>query len=314
MIRRNLSFGLLTIISTLLLSCGDKTRQPTTLEAGLSLPDEKTTPASRSITEAFKSYWYAGEAEITSYELEQARYGELRQGHAVLIYVTEPFLPEIQVKADRQSRETPSVLKLNSTKKYLTGIYPYSIMTSTFSPVRTQEHAIKVSGSVQEWCGHTYTQINNRKQFEYMSHSYFEGEADETKTLEPAYLENEIWTLIRLAPEELPIGQTAMIPSLEYIRTAHIDAKAYQAEASLEEDSDLSAYTIHYPELGRTLAISFETAFPHTIAGWTETARSGYGAGARELTSKASLKKRIKGPYWRQNSNSDSNLRDSLGL
>ncbi|MEX0361456.1 MAG: septum formation inhibitor Maf, partial [Allomuricauda sp.] len=51
----------------------------------------------KKLSEDFKSYWYAGNAEITSYKLEQARYGELRDGTAVLIYVTEPFLPEKQV-------------------------------------------------------------------------------------------------------------------------------------------------------------------------------------------------------------------------
>ena len=39
----------------------------------------------------FKEYWYQGKAEITSYDLEQARYGELHKGHAVLVFVTEEF-------------------------------------------------------------------------------------------------------------------------------------------------------------------------------------------------------------------------------
>ena len=82
----------------------------------------------------FKEYWYSGEAEITSYKLEQARYGELREGKAVLIFVTEPFLADKQVKANRSNPENIPVLKLNSTKKYLTGIYPYSIMSSSFYP------------------------------------------------------------------------------------------------------------------------------------------------------------------------------------
>jgi|GEM_PF-4377681 len=37
------------------------------------------------ITKQFKEYWYAGKAEVSSYELEQARYGELRKGHAVFL-------------------------------------------------------------------------------------------------------------------------------------------------------------------------------------------------------------------------------------
>ena len=45
-------------------------------------------------------YWYRGEAEITTYDLRQARYGELREGTAVLIQVSEPFLAEKQVKSN----------------------------------------------------------------------------------------------------------------------------------------------------------------------------------------------------------------------
>ena len=33
-------------------------------------------------SQEFRDYWYAGEAEITRYKLEQARYGEIHQGDA----------------------------------------------------------------------------------------------------------------------------------------------------------------------------------------------------------------------------------------
>ena len=173
----------------------------------LSEPIEVTsqTVNTRELSKEFKDYWYAGNAEITSYEIKQARYGELREGTAVTIFVTEDFLPGAQVKANNPSKENIPVLKLNSTKKFLTGIYPYSIMTSTFSPVNSEEHALKVSNSVQEWCGHVYAQLNNKKQFEVTAHSYFEGEADQNMKLPKTWLENELWNLIRINPNELPI-------------------------------------------------------------------------------------------------------------
>ena len=98
--------------------------------ANATVTEEKTiaTVDSNELSQAFKDYWYQGKAEITSYKLEQARYGEMRDGNAVLIYVTEDFLPEVQVKADRQNAKNIPVLKLNSTKNFNTGIYPYSIM------------------------------------------------------------------------------------------------------------------------------------------------------------------------------------------
>ncbi|MDP7238046.1 MAG: hypothetical protein QGI34_15090, partial [Candidatus Latescibacteria bacterium] len=40
---------------------------------------------------SFGDYWYQGKAEITSYTLKQARYGEIHDGHVVLIFVTEDF-------------------------------------------------------------------------------------------------------------------------------------------------------------------------------------------------------------------------------
>jgi hypothetical protein len=44
----------------------------------------------REITD-FEKYWFNGEAELSSFQLTQARYGELREGKAVMIFVTEPF-------------------------------------------------------------------------------------------------------------------------------------------------------------------------------------------------------------------------------
>ena len=52
----------------------------------------------------FKNYWYQGKAEVASYKLEQARYGEMRDGHAVLVFVTEDFSKSKQVKLDNSQR------------------------------------------------------------------------------------------------------------------------------------------------------------------------------------------------------------------
>jgi hypothetical protein len=268
----------------------------------------------KPLSKEFKSYWYAGDAEITSYKLEQARYGEIRKGKAVLIYVTEPFLPEIQVKADRSSNTNVPVLKLNKTKKYLTGIYPYSIMSSTFYPVHDNQHALKTSLSVQEWCGHVYSQMNNREKFEFTSHSYFEGEADQNLTLDKAILENEIWNKVRIDPDGLPKGEITIIPSLEYFRVQHNPVRSYSANASLEKQGGFYSYTIEYTDTQRKLTINFETEFPYQIQSWEEEFKSGYGANAKVFTSKGTKLKTLKTPYWKQNSNEFIGLRDSLAL
>ncbi|GGI57696.1 septum formation inhibitor Maf [Winogradskyella haliclonae] len=262
------------------------------------------------LSKDFNEYWYAGEAEITSYKLEQARYGEIRDGKAVLVFVTEDFLPEIQVKADNYSKDNIPVLKLNATKNFNTGIYPYSIMQSTFYPVSNNKHAIKVSASIQEWCGHVYAQLNNRDDFEIKSHSYFQSEADQEISLEKSITENQLWTQLRINPKSLPTGKIKAIPSLEYMRLKHGKFKAYEAEAELKND----AYTLFYPDLNRTLKINFNQEFPHDIMGWEETFRDGYGPNAKLLTTKATKIKTIKSAYWGKNSNADEGLRETLGL
>ena len=268
----------------------------------------------KKLSETFKKYWYAGDAEITSYKLQQARYGETRDGEAVLIYVTEPFLSEKQVKADGNNPDNIPVLKLNSTKNYLTGIYPYSIMSSSFYSVYDNQHAVKLSFSAQEWCGQVYAQLNNREKFDIMSHSYFEKEADQNFKLDKTILENELWNKIRIDPENLPQGEFEVIPSLEYIRLSHKELKPYKATLSLNESGETTRYEINYPELQRTLRINFTNAFPYRIEGWSETFASGFGKQAKQMTSTATKMKTLKTPYWQQNGNKDLSLRDSLGL
>nr|WP_299067578.1 septum formation inhibitor Maf [uncultured Allomuricauda sp.] len=296
-------------------SCIDKTNA-SNKEIALNTNKELKTAAipKKQLSEDFKKYWYAGKAEITSYKLEQARYGQIRDGNSVLIYVTEPFLPGKQVKADGNNPDNVNVLKLNATKNYLTGIYPYSIMSSTFYPIYDNQHAIKTSLSMQEWCGHVYSQINNRELFEFTSHSYFENEADQNLSLEKNILENEIWTKIRIHPQNLPVGDLKLIPSLEYIRLRHKEIKAYSAKATLVSKGDISSYTLTYPDLERSLTINFTTEFPHTIESWSEEFKSGFGPKAKMMTTKATKLKSLKTPYWGQNGNEDLILRDSLGL
>ena len=298
----------------LLLIAGLSGCQEMPLQAGIETTAPEPAPKPFPLSKAFRTYWYGGQGELTSFSLKQARYGELRDGHAVLIYVTEPFDPQKQVKDDRKDEESVSVLKLNRTKKFLTGIYPYSVMTSVFHPVGDHTGALKVSTSVQEWCGHTYTQLNQRDSLEIMGHSYFESEADQLVTLPKTLTEDEIWNKIRVAPERLPQGEVSVVPSLEYLRLKHQPFKDYTAQLSLSEPGPVRTFTLRYPELNRSLEIRFEGSFPHRILGWSETYPEGFGANSEVLSTVAERVKTIQTPYWRQNSNADSVLRESLGL
>jgi len=273
----------------------------------------------------FNAYWYAGKAEISAYELQQARYGEYHEGEAVLVFVTEDFLKEKQVKDEGISRKaSESVLKLNFIRKFPTGVYDYSMMTSTFSPVKFNglSEAVKSSTSSQEWCGHSWMQLNLRKdKYQLSSYSYFESEGDLNQSLELNTLEDALWTQIRLAPDKIPLGKQAIIPSAHYLRFAHREVKAYLADVSMQEylkedmpGDQLKALKINYPELNRSIEIVYEGEFPYRIAGWKEERKSGFGAAAKTMTTVARRKSQILSPYWSKNSNKDANLRDELKL
>jgi len=307
-ISRHLILAALTVIGTIIACSNVKKDTATTVTSRvISNPAQET-------SEAFNAYWYAGKAEITSYQLEQSRYGEIHKGKSVLIYVTEDFNPTKQVKADQQRANNVPVLKLNATKKFYTGIYPYSTMTSTFYPVANNKHALKVTASMQEWCGHIFTQLNNRDQFEIASYSYFESESDQEFTTEKAILEDELWTKLRIDPTQLPTGTQQIIPAFELLRMKHIPLKSYEATATLTANGTTSTYTLDYSKLNRKLTINFNTSFPYDILGWTETTKAGYGNTSKTLTTKATKIKQLKSPYWSRNSVKDSIFRKELGL
>jgi hypothetical protein len=269
----------------------------------------------------FRQYWYAGKAELTRYSLQQARYGQIHKGEAVLIFVTEPFLPDKQVKHESGSKKNAvSVLKLNSTRKFYTGLYPYSIMSSTFSPVDFDKHrTLKVSSSSQEWCGHTYMQLNYKNDaFDAKIHSYFENEADQNSRLPAGWLEDEIWTRIRLAPDTLPTGELQMVPALHYVRLWHIPLKSSTATASLKDSKDRSGaatriYSVDYRELKRTVRITFEKQFPHAILSWEEVHPGGF-RDSSQLTTRAVKTNTLLLDYWNKNQPKDARYRQQLGL
>ena len=285
------------------------------MPTAFSLPDESD----------FHSYWYDHGAEITRFELEQSRYGEIHPGHAILIFVTEPFLPDIHVKSDYKFSRLKSipVLKLNFIKRFDTGIYDYSMMKSVFTPIPTEEQqyskTLKVSTTRQDWCGHVYLQYNlEGDQYKVKQYSYFEKEGDKSMTIPSVHLEDDIWTRIRIAPETLPLGKIKMIPGSFFTILHTIEAGAENAVAELthtrEGDSGISQYTVTYSSLQRTLSIHFNQNFPYDILSWSETYPSGAGKNAKILTTNARRTHAVMTDYWNKHSLEDLNLRKELGL
>ena len=102
-----------------------------------------------------------------------------------MIFVTEDFSKSKQVKLDDSEKagdDKVNVLKMNFTKNFVTGIYPYSMMLSAFTPIRKDQlhNTLKVTMSSQEWCGQVYAQANlKNKGYTITGHSYFEKEGDQ---------------------------------------------------------------------------------------------------------------------------------------
>jgi len=268
-------------------------------------------------------YWYQGKAEISTYELSQNRYRDVHPGTAVLIFVTEDFLVNEQVKDERGTEASATtVLKTNRVQQFTTGLYEYSIMTSVFTPVEVQSHpnTLKVSTSAQDWCGHAWMQLNRRKRHYRMQlFSYFESEGDREKKVPLAPLEDELFNRIRINPASLPTGKFNLLPGTMYCRLMHVPFEPVAATATLEDyrgdhfaGAALRAYRVEYPTLKRSLSIVFESAAPYRIAGWIDTYPSSFDGAVRQTVAKR--KATMLDPYWQHNSRADSVLRQALEL
>jgi len=271
---------------------------------------QPTRPASDA--ERFAAYWYQGKAEISSYMLSQARYGAQHDGQAVLVFVTEDMSRKKQVKLDDPSSRSANpvkVLKLNHTRQFVTGLYEYHVMSSVFTPVNLEKdpHSLKVTTSVQDWCGQTYLQANWKgNRYDLAGFSYFESEGDKQWRLPGAWLEDELWTRARIDPSTLPLGAIEIIPSLLHARLAHEEASVREANATVVVSDSTVTYTVRYDDLPRSLTLAIEKTFPHRILSWSESAGD-------EVTT-GTLINTLVTPYWEQHDTMYEPLRDRLRL
>ncbi len=305
---KSISAGLAFLVFTSIISCKN---------------NGSNSPARKLNFEAFGRYWYQGKAEINTYNLEQYRYGEKRQGEAVMIFVTEDLSREKQVKLDapeQNQEDAQKVLKLNFTKKFVTGVYPYSMMLSTFTPVYDSIPAVKITASCQEWCGQTYTQLNYRNgSYKAALHSYFEKEGDLEIKIN-ALAEDDLWNLIRLNAQHLPVGEHKVLPGLLDQRFTHESFEGRKATISVEPGAtdqagfsatQLQTCIVSYKDYPRVLRIHFTKAFPFEIVGWEEFRKTADG---KEEVSRATRKVVRMLDYWNKNNNESEPLRQELQL
>lgn len=303
-----LTVALLSAIACSTPCCSD--RAGTTTPATDSKPSSDPSSGSVPLPEGFNEYWFAGKAEICSYDVTQERYGEIRQAEQVNIFVTEDFSRAKQVKLDDPA-DVPAdrvpVLKLNAVRRFHTGIYDYSILQSTFTPLNGLP-CLKATTSVQDWCGQVFSQLNlGSGGYRYRGFSYFEGEGDQDLQLPVAQLEDALWARVRLNPFAIGTGKALLIPSALYSRLRHRPLAAHNAVIQLVKGAKESVLTVQYSDIPRTLSIRFETAFPHKISAWEETYEG-------KIASKGVLKAYRMSAYWQEHDNLHAPLRDSLNL
>jgi hypothetical protein len=271
----------------------------------------------------FWAHWGDGKAELAGYSLKQPRYGVLRTGTALLVFVTEDFSDAQRVKAEPGSRPAPDVfpvLKLNAVRDFATGIYDYNVMTSTFLRVAARWPVAKVSFSSQEWCGHVWHQLVPRAgRLGGVFHSYFDGEADGTEDLDlpkDGVFEDALPVLLRgwngavLKPGEsrsLPFLPSLLWARLNHRRlawtTARVTRSPTQKSVSVPAGRfEVSSYSVETRD-GRTLGFEIEAAPPYRLVRQT-------GPGGEELALRGSTRL----PYWQLNgSGGEKHLRE-LGL
>jgi cellulose synthase/poly-beta-1,6-N-acetylglucosamine synthase-like glycosyltransferase len=313
-----------------------------TLLHELSLAAAKTSSFSTDaepgfLTEQFKSNWYDGQAELSSYFLEIERYGERRLGNAVIIFVTEPFSLSRRVKSDAEKGSKGAdvnVMKSNVTLDFPTGIYDYNTMTSTFVSLDDggdlpAGSLLKSSFSSQEWCGHVFEQFMPfGRKLKIQSHSYFGGEADQDSELpipaDAAYAEGLFHWARGMTPPYLKAGGRAVgsiFNSSFDARLSHLPHAFEQADFAVAEQTQPVKLDVNggssevrqalqktvTTKSGRTYTFWVAKDFPFAILKWQV-------AGGRGPSMSASLNKTTRNSYWKLNNNASLNRLQDLGM
>ena len=282
--------------------------------------------AAPSFAQDFWAYWGDGKGEVSSYRVVVPRYGEPREGFSVLVFVTEDISRTTRIKVESEAippGDRVPVLKLNRVVKFTTGLYDYSLMTSTFSSVnaemgRAPFEPLKISFSAQEWCGHMMQILTpQREQAELTLHSYFQSEGDQRRNLKlpanAAYEDNlPIW-IRELNGEKLAGGQKRelqIFPSSWNSRAAHQPAD-FQSGWIMKEDGEMlkalegraATYRWTWQIGNRKETYWVEKNYPRRILKWSSSDGN-----------QGELKKSLRVPYWSLHNNADLPYREQLGL
>jgi hypothetical protein len=279
---------------------------------------------------AFWQHWSDGRAEIAAYTLQRPRYGEMRTGTSVLIFVTEPWSMRNHVKADdgkHPKDDVIQVLKLNTVEDFQTGIYDYNLMTSSWTalqpaPGRPAGAATKVSFSSQEWCGTSWHDVTfDARAAADVVRSYFDGETSMRMIESPAaegkaaLVEDNVLVWARgLAAPVVARGANATVAFLPSLTRSRLDHKPVEwTSATLARDATTMKVTVPAGTFdverarvtvgARSIEVFVEVAAPRRIVKVTQSDGT-----------VMELKGSVRTSYWKQNHQGDEALLQQLGL
>ncbi len=244
----------------------------------------------------FWETWADGFAEVSTYDLVIPRYGEMRNGESILIFVSETFSEKQRVKVETGKKskgdEFP-VMKANWQKNFQTGVYDYSEMLSAYlglGPMagRPAGSLTKLSFSRQEWNGHQFVQaLFDASRVRVSGSSYFDGDADLAQNLDwkpGAHSEDSLvfWARQMAGPLLKP-GESKAVPFLSGLRSAR-DSHTPLAwtQVNLTRAATLTRIEVPAGEFeaetwaaqlpnGRSYVFQVEKEMPHRILRWQFT-------------------------------------------
>lgn len=271
----------------------------------------------RTASPAFWDHWGDGRAELSGYHVTLDRYGEARNAELSLIYVTEPHDRRTWVKDDgAEAPDRVEVLKLIRSMHFFTGIYPYNVMASTFSPVDewTDERfrPVRLNLDVQEWCGSvTHRVLPGAGRLRSIRLSYFADEGETRREIGvPEGTLYEDGLLIQLRELDGPFydggaWEGFLVRELWSLRTGHrsiepVPARIDRTDAT-RDGEPVTRFRLETRGYWRTYDV--ETAPPRRVLAWeTSTGERAEILGTERLA------------YWTLNARGDEQHRGALGL
>lgn len=259
------------------------------LVAGCGKKKVVSKKSARKLPEWFAGYWNTSMTEVSTYELKQARFGNVYEGEAFLSFSPVVYSRARHIEAaiiDTLNKDQMKTLQLVNHRNYKCGNQWHSLSQMVVMPqiIREGPYALKIAASVNELNGISYAQLNlDANKYLLQIRSPDNREGDQNRVVPLTMTEDQIWCMMRIYPDSLPIGSAMILPGLLSTRLRHEMVQPQSAQMSLQIAANaelppalqnrgmLKKYVIDYPENGRTLVIYFNAVPPHFIEGWEES-------------------------------------------